>query len=116
MTPDRMEQLQDALDRMGNTHSLEDIIALIQNGEMQSFVEGDTWAVTQLIDFPRRRVLEVFLVVGDMDAALKLYDQVMAFAQASGSDIVRCYARDGWGKWAKPRGWTNGQRVFVKEI
>ena len=58
---DRLAQVEKALDRMGNTHSLPDILALIEDGAMQSFAMGPTWAITQILDFPRKRVLEIFM-------------------------------------------------------
>jgi hypothetical protein len=112
----RIEQLQQALAEMGATHPLDDIVDLIRDGHMQSFVEGETWAITQIIQFPQRKVLEIFLVVGEMPDAEKLHDQVMTFAKEHDCTLVRCFGRDGWAKWAKPRGWTNGQRVFLKEL
>lgn len=116
MTPDRRVQLQRALDDMGNTHSFEDIVALIEDGLMQSFAEGDTWAVTQIIDFPRKRVLEVFLVVGDMIDAEKLHDRVFEYAKGEGCDIVRAFGRRGFHRWAQERGWKNGQQIFIREL
>ena len=112
---DRMEQLQDALDQMGNTHSLEDIVGMIDTGAMQSFVNDDTWMVTQVVDFPRKRVLEIFLVVGELFATEKLFNEVDAFARAHGCDLIRAFGRHGWQKWAKPRGWKNGAHVYYKE-
>ncbi|MET1020146.1 MAG: hypothetical protein ABWX62_09195 [Microterricola sp.] len=101
---------------MGGTHTLDDIVDLIREGHMQSFCEGETWAITQIIQFPQKRILEIFLVVGDMPEAEKLHDQVVAFAKEHDCQMVRCFGRDGWSKWAVPRGWTNGQRVYMKEI
>jgi hypothetical protein len=111
-----IQRLQKGLDAMGNTHSLEDIVELIKDGHMQSFVFNETWAITQIVDFPRRRVMEIFLVAGDMKDAVPLHDQVLAYAREQGCEIVRCFGRDGWSKWAFPRGWTNGQRVYLKEL
>jgi hypothetical protein len=112
----RLAQLQEALDGMGGTHTLDDIVDLIRDGHMQSFCEGETWAITQIIEFPQKRILEIFLVVGDMPEAEALHDQVIAFAKAHQCSLVRCFGRHGWAKWAVPRGWTNGQRLYMKEI
>lgn len=112
---DRAEQVRVALAEMGDTHSLDDIVDMINSGTMQSFVEGDTWVITQIIDFPRKRVLEVFLVVGDMSSALEIYNRVFAFAREEGCVLVRAFGRDGWQKWAAPRGWRNGQRIYYRE-
>lgn len=116
MNAHRYEQLQQALDAMGNTHSFEDILASIESGHMQSFAEGETWCVTQIIDMPRKRVLEIVLLVGTMEDAEKLHDQVMNFAIESGCQLVRTFARDGWRRKAREYGWKNGYSVFLMEV
>jgi hypothetical protein len=113
---DRMVQLQKALDQMGNTHSLEDILALIDSGEMQSFAQGDTWAVTQIVDFPRKRILELFLIVGDLKDFRGLYNLILAFAEEQGCALLRGYGRFGWEPYAKANGWANGARIYLKEM
>lgn len=105
-----------ALEGMGNTHTFEDILALIESGAMQSFASDNTWAVTQILDFPRKRVMEIFLVVGDMADAEKLHDEVLAYARGVGCQVVRCFGRDGWAKHARVHGWIEGQRVFLMEL
>lgn len=112
----RMEQLQATLDLMGNTHSVDDIMALIDTGEMQSFSDGDTWVVTQILDFPRKRVLDLFLVVGELKGLRGLYNRVMEHAENEGCDLVRGFGRHGWEPYAKWNGFVNGQQIFVKEL
>lgn len=116
MNEKRLAQLEEALARMGHTHTLEDVVAMISDGRMQSFIHGETWAVTEIIDLPQRRVLQIFLVVGDMDDAIVLHDTVLAYAKAHRCNLLRTMARDGWGKWAKDRGWTNGARIYLKDL
>jgi hypothetical protein len=112
----RLAQLQRGLLEMGGTHDLADIIKGISEGTLQSFVEGETWAVTTVIETPKKRICEVFLVVGDMEDAVRLHDTVEAFARAHGCNMLRTIARKGWSRWAKPRGWTNGHTVYLKEL
>ena len=113
---DRMAQLQKALDLMGNTYSLEDVVAMIDSGVMQSFAKNDTWVVTQIIDFPRKRVLELFLIVGDLEDLEEIYNDAVAFAQMQGCTLMRGFGRPGWKKFAEPRGWTNGTTVYLKTM
>ena len=52
---------------MGGLYTLNDILTAIAEGRMQSFVEGNSWVITQVMSFPRAKVLEVFAAVGDLD-------------------------------------------------
>lgn len=113
---ERLGQLEEALAHMGGTHTFGDILEAIKDGRMQSFAEGDTWAVTQVLDFPRKRVLEIVLVAGDMADAKVLYDKVLAFGREIGCNLVRTFGRDGWAKEAKDHGWLNGHRIFLKDL
>ena len=40
-------KLARVLDRMGGLYTLHDILTAIAAGKMQSFAEGDTWAITK---------------------------------------------------------------------
>jgi hypothetical protein len=112
----RQGQLERALAETGGTHDLGDIMKGITSGEFQSFARGETWAVTSIIETPRKRICEVFLVVGDMSDAIVLHDEVEMFARARGCKMLRTIARSGWLKWAKPRGWTTKHSVYLKEL
>ncbi len=113
----RRNQVEKLLARMGGTHTLEDVLTLIETGHMQSFSDDDTWVVTHVIQFPQKRVLEIFLVVGTMEGALALEPKVFEFAKQVNVDLVRAYGRDGWmGEMKKQDGWRAGIRIFFKEV
>jgi hypothetical protein len=112
----RIAQVEEALAFMGHTHTLQDVLNMIATGELQSFAEGNTWALTHIIDFPQRKVLEIFLVIGDMDEAKILHNVVMAYAAAHGCTLIRTFGRAGWSRQARDHGWTTGMCVFLKEI
>jgi len=109
-------QLEEALAHMGGTHTFQDVLDAIKDGQMQSFAEGNTWVVTQVLDFPRKRVLEIILVAGEMAEAEALYEKVLSFGREIGCQLVRTFGRDGWAKQAKTNGWTNGHRIFLKDL
>jgi len=113
---DRLAQVEKALDRMGNTHSLPDILALIEDGAMQSFAMGPTWAITQILDFPRKRVLEIFMVVGDFQDLEPLFQALEAYAKAHACDMIRAFGRPGWAKYSRPRGWRDEAHVYIKDV
>lgn len=112
----RLAQVERALEQMGGTHSLQDILAFLEDGTMQSFAVGPTWAVTQVLDFPRKRVLEIFMIVGDFQDLQELFDALETFAKAKACDIIRAYGRPGWSKHSRPRGWRDDTRVYIKEV
>lgn len=83
---------------------------------MQSFVEKDSWAVTQILDFPRRRMLECIWAVGDIEDAMRLEHRVEDFAIEIGATVIRAFGREGFKKFADIHGWKTSQRIYYKEI
>jgi hypothetical protein len=98
-------KLDRALDRMGGLYRTSDILREIGMGRMQSFVEGDSWAITKVVDFPRARMLEIMVAIGDFDECWKLHDRILQYARDNDIDLVQAYGRRGWVKGAVADGW-----------
>ena len=103
-------KLKRILDRMGGLYTLNDILSLVARNEMQSWVEGESWALTRIAIYPRAKVVEVLAVVGRLDEARVLHDRILIFAAEVGAGVIQAYGRTGWMPDAKRRGW----RVLAK--
>lgn len=114
--PKRLHQLKRALREAGDTHDLTDILADIACGQMQSFVWHESWAITRIIIFPRKKVVEVFLVMGDDADMPELEAQVKRFARLEGATMIRAMGREGWARRASERGWIVGPRLYLTEV
>lgn len=112
----RNSQLARALNDMGNTHDVQAIAAAIADGTMQSFTKGESWIVTQISYFPRRKVCDVFLAVGDLDELRAMHDDVIAFAKNEGCDLIRAIGREGFTPSADREDWHKGASVYWKEL
>ena len=107
------KKLARILDRMGGLFTLNDILRLIGEGQMQSFAYGDSWAITRIAVYPRARVLEILFALGDLEECRILHERVLDFALAEGIGIVQAYGRKGWLPDAARRGWKIKARNFV---
>jgi len=122
MKKEKLTQLQELLHDMGGTHSLDDIRALVENGVFQSFVEGETWVVTTIINFPQAMVMDIFFVVGEQKDFAVLQKKIETFARDQGVTFMRVYARRGFEylierrNWAFGDGWKVGPRVYTKRL
>ena len=90
---------------MGAVYRVSDILAAIAEGRMQSFADEDSWAVTQVIEYPRARVLDILAAVGDLEACRRLHDRVLQYARDNDISLVQAYGRRGWIGDAVSRGW-----------
>jgi hypothetical protein len=101
------------LDRMGGLYSVQDILSAIAEGRMQSFVEGETWAITQIAQFPRTKLLEILVVVGELEACRKLLDRIFQFADANDVGLIQAYGRRGWLDHPLTKGWKIRTKSFL---
>lgn len=111
-----MKKMDRALREGGGTHTMDDLLVEIRNGSKQSFAYGSTWAITQVLDFPRKRVLELFMVVGVGCELAILEEDIVNYAKSVGADFIRTQGRRGWKNKAKEMGWKHTHNIFVKEI
>ena len=98
-------KLQRALDIQGGLFSLPDILERIADGRMQSWVHNNSWAITQISVYPRRRLLEIVAAVGDLRDCRLLHGKILAFASEMNVDLVAAYGRRGWARDADRNGW-----------
>ena len=101
------------LDRMGGLYHVSDILAAIAEGRMQSFAEGDSWAITQTVQFPRARLLEILIALGDIDECRRLHDRILQYANANDIGLVQAYGRRGWLDHPLTEGWKIRTKSFL---
>lgn len=103
------------LQKFGGFYLVEDIIDLVRAGKMQSFVLGDSWAVTQICEYPRRRALDIVFMVGNKDELELLETDLIGFAREHDIDYMTANGRKGFIKKAYP-GWNLVSATFVKDL
>jgi hypothetical protein len=106
-------KLARALDRMGGIYHVSDVLKAISEDRMQGFADGDSWAVTQVVDYPRARVMDVLAVVGDLGACRRLHDRILEYAARNDITFVQAYGRRGWMPDAKSHGWRVKTTSFL---
>ena len=85
---------------------------------MQSFMEGDSWAVTKIVNFPRARMLEIMVALGELEACRRLHDRILDSARENDIGLVQAYGRRGWNADAKSHGWKvrTTSYLYQKEL
>ena len=111
-------KLERVLDRMGSLYTLNDILERISDGRMQSFVQGNSWLITEINLYPRARTLDCVAVVGDLEEARALHGKAMRFASDVDAQIVRAFGRRGWLPDALKHGWRplTTNTLYVKDM
>jgi hypothetical protein len=80
---------------------------------MQSHTVGNSWAITEIQQFPRARQLQVLAVVGDIGDTAALNDKVLKFARDVGVGLVATHGRRGWLQHGDALGWRLKAKSFL---
>lgn len=99
-------RLQRALDFAGGIYTQQDIIDAVHAGKMQAWHTPNSLVLSEVLTFPQKTVLNVFAVVGDMDEALSMHDELEAFAREQGCQMMTMTGRKGWTRIMPRWGWS----------
>lgn len=108
--------IQAALDAGGNTHEFEDIVESVQTGRMQFWPAPDACAITEVIRFPRKKFLHIFLAGGNKETIIDMNESAMAFARHLGCDGMSIAGRRGWVRALKNHGWRESLTSMTIEV
>ena len=113
---DCREWIEAALEYSGGFYEFEDIKSEIIAGNMQLWPAPHGCLVTQILDFPRKRVLHVFLGGGKLEQLAEMHSDVIAWAQAHGCDCATIAGRAGWERAFRDIGWTPIHRTLILDF
>jgi hypothetical protein len=88
--------IQKALDRCNGTHTLEDIQQGLEEGRYQIWPAEDGVAITEVLQYPRKKVLFFFLMAGKMEHVLANAGKAEQVAQDLGCSSLMFNGRHGW--------------------
>jgi len=99
--------LANALDYAVQTHSVNDVLGMIERGEAQLWEAAHSVIVTQVHVTPRKKSLNLFLAAGRMNELKDLWPKVRAWAREMGCESAYLVGRAGWARsWlTKDDGW-----------
>lgn len=91
------EYLQKALD-LGDTHNAEDILKGLLDKQYELWTSDNSAIITQVIRYPRRIVLHLFLAGGNLQELEKLYREIETWSHSQGVTKITLDGRPGWTK------------------
>ena len=103
-------ELEPALERSGNEHTLDDVDAALMANEAQLWVAPKSTAVTEIT-----RDLNIWLYGGSLDDLEGLEASATAWAKAMGLDSISIEGRKGWTRALKRLGYVE-KTILVKDL
>jgi uncharacterized protein YcnI len=111
-----IRRIEKALHHGGDTHTWEDVRHGLLDGKFQIFWNEFGACITEVVDAPRCRYLNCFVVAGKLPEVMELHEQVERFALSQSCKYMTTSGRHGWTKVLPGFGWKPSRTVFVKEI
>lgn len=108
--------IEAALDYSGGTHDFADVVQAVIQGSMQLWAGDDACAVTEIIHYPKKKTLHVFLAGGKMETILDMQESAAQWGKLQGCDTLTIAGRHGWLKVLNKHGWEPSFSVMSKEI
>ena len=108
--------IADALEYSGGTHTVDDIFDSIERGRLHLWPAERGCLVTEFIDYPRKRVINVFLGGGEMDQLTDMHDSIVSFGKANGCTAATISGRPGWARVWRSAGFKPTCLTVEKEI
>jgi len=110
------EWIQGALDKDDNTHSFIDVVEGVMSGHMQLWAGEKGCAVTEIVCYPNKKVLHVFLAGGKLKEITDMHEDAVKWAKAQGCVGMTIVGRKGWKKVFQNEGWKEKHMVLAKEL
>lgn len=110
------EWIEAALEYSGGTHDFDDVCASIRSGRMQLWPAPLGCAVTEIVLYPKKSCLHVFLAGGEMDQIVAMIDSAILWGRAQGCSGMTLAGRPGWQRVLAKHGYRPVMTVLEKEI
>jgi hypothetical protein len=109
-------QLEAALARGGNTHSVEDVLQAVADNRAFAWLGEACVVLTTIEAHPQRRVLRYWLAAGDMEELMAFRPGIEAYARGLNCDCIVESGRDGWARMLRGHGYEKTCVVLSKEL
>lgn len=109
-------RLDKALEFGGRTHTMADLVMLLRRGEAQWFGNGSACVVAEVLTYPQAKMLNFWLVAGELQACLALQDEVDEFGLREGCTRAVATGRCGWLPALTARGWKLSAYRYTRAL
>lgn len=108
--------IEAALEYSGGTHDFADIVGGVVEGRMQLWAGDKACAITEIIVYPKKKVLHTFLAGGDKEQIRDMQDSAMAWGKQQGCTAMSIAGRRGWLRELRPDGWKEQFTTLQRAI
>jgi hypothetical protein len=108
--------IEAALQYSGGTHTFDDVADMIATGRLQLWPAMHGCLVTEIVDYPQKRVFNVFLAGGTLAQLFDMDPDVVTWARAMGCTAATLHGRRGWTRALTELGWRETLTTMEKDL
>ena len=108
--------IEAALEYSGGTHDFEDVVNQVKQGMLQFWPAPDACAITEILTYPKKKVMHIFLAGGNMDTIVAMNESAERFAKFNGCTGMSIAGRTGWSRVLKAKGYQVAFTTLGKDI
>jgi hypothetical protein len=97
-------------------HTVEDVQAKVASGLMQFWPAPRGCIITEILQFPRRKMVNVYLAGGELDQLADMQDAIIAWAKENGCTGAMLSGRKGWERVFSQYGWKHTHSVLMRDF
>jgi hypothetical protein len=110
------EWIEAALEYSGGTHDFMDIVDGVLSGHMQLWAGPEGCAVTEIVVYPKKKVLHVFLAGGKKEQIIDFQESAVQFAKMNECESMTLAGRAGWKRVLDKHGWDEAFTVLEMRV
>lgn len=92
------KHIRAALKEFGDVLSYEDVLQKIEQGEMKPWFGSDSVIVTESVDLPQAKLLNIALAGGNLEELELMLSDIEIWAKENGYKRISLIGRLGWSK------------------
>lgn len=116
LQPKYYELIKSALELSGGTHTYADIVEGVTHKRYQFWPGTRSCIVTEVVQYPRKKVCHCFLAAGDLDEIMSMRTWVENWAGSIGCQLATINGRKGWAKVLADEGYSSVSYQLQKDL
>ncbi len=108
--------LNPSIEKTNGTHTEEDVFCMCATGQLKLWKFERSAAITEFTIYPRMKVLNLFLVGGDLEELKEKETTMIAYAKENGCTRITGGGRAGWARTPHPDGWKFNCTSMYKDV